>query len=139
LQFDYKFTFQDHFNNLKKFLETYAERERLCVEVRHKSWLNDNFYTLFGAHNVAMVLNDLYYMPRLTKITADFTYIRLLGNRKLIPDDFSHLRVDRAKDLDWWHDWIEKFLTDDLEVFAYSNNRYEGHPPATIKELMAKF
>jgi len=139
LQFDFKFNFKDHFSNLEKFLEAYAGQVRLCVEIRHKSWLNDNFYDLLKHYNVALVLNDIYYMPRLTKITADFTYIRFLGNRKLVPDDFSHRRVDRAKDLDWWHEWIEKFLTEDLEVFAYSNNRYEGFAPATIIELMTKF
>ncbi len=139
LQFDYKFTFKDHFSNLENFLDNFAGQTRLCVEIRHKSWINENFYDLLNHHNVALVLNDLYYMPRLTKTTADFTYIRFLGNRKLVPDDFSHRRIDRAKDLDWWHEWIEKFLTEGLEVFAYSNNRYEGHAPATIKELMAKF
>ncbi len=139
LQFDYKFNFKEHFSNLERFLKLHTGQVRLCVEIRHKSWLNESFYDLLQSYNVALVLNDLYYMPRQTKITADFTYIRFLGNRKLVPNDFSHRRIDHAKDLDWWHQWIEKFLTEGIEVFAYSNNRYEGHAPATIKELMAKF
>jgi len=48
-------------------------------------------------YNTALVLNDLYYLPKVVELTADFTYIRLLGNRKQIPDDFSHVRVNRKR------------------------------------------
>ena len=138
LQFDFNFTFEKHFKNLEEFLEKNPYNIRMCVEVRHKSWINDLFYDLLKKHNIALVLNDLYYMPRLTEITADFTYIRLLGNRKLVPDNFTERRIDRSKELDWWTDWVEKFLSKDLEVFAFSNNRYEGFALATIKDLMLR-
>jgi uncharacterized protein YecE (DUF72 family) len=139
LQFDFKFNFKEHFSILENFLDIVSKQTRLCVEIRHKSWLNNTFYDFLKQHNTALVLNDLHYMPRLTKITADFTYISFLGNRKLVPDDFSHRRIDRSKELDWWQKWIEKFLTNDLEIYAYSNNRYEGFAPGTIKDLLSRF
>lgn len=135
LQFDYKFTYSNFFENLKSFIAENKHDLRLCIEVRHKSWINEQFYDFLRSENMALVLNDLHYMPRLTELTADFTYIRFLGNRKMIPDDFSHRRIDRSKELDWWQEWITKFLQNDIEVFVFSNNRYEGFAPDTITDL----
>jgi len=138
LQFDYKFVPEQHFGLLENFLATNHGSARICVEIRHKSWHSPEFFEMLKQFNTALVLNDLYYMPKVVELTADFTYIRLLGNRKQIPDDFSHVRINREKDLDWWADWIEQMLDKELEVFAYSNNRYQGHAPATIRTLQKK-
>ncbi|MBN1406388.1 MAG: DUF72 domain-containing protein [Calditrichaceae bacterium] len=139
LQFDYKFQFNEHFFLLNEFLKIYNFKDiKLCVEIRNKDWHNLDFYDLLRKHNVALVLNDLYYMPRIIELTSDFVYVRLLGNRKQIPDDFSHVRVKRDMDLDWWADWIHKFIEKELDVWVYSNNRYQGHAPATIAELQKR-
>lgn len=139
LQFDYKFKYEEHYFVLDTFLSNISISDiKLCVEIRNKDWHNPEFYDLLRKHEVALVLNDLYYMPRIVEITADFVFIRLLGNRKQIPDDFSHVRVNRDKDLDWWTDWINQFLEKELEVWVYSNNRYQGHAPSTITELQKR-
>lgn len=138
LQFDYKFNFKDHFSILESFLEKHHQDARLCVEIRHKNWHTAEFFEMLRQYNVALVLNDLYYMPRKIELTADFTYIRLLGNRKQIPDDFSNARINRDKDFDWWTEWIRKFQEKELEVFIYSNNRYQGHAPATIRSIQER-
>lgn len=139
LQFDYKFNFNEHFTLLSKFLaNTDFNDFKLCVEIRNKDWHNSNFYDLLKEYNVALVLNDLYYMPRIIELTANFVYVRLLGNRKQIPDDFSHVRINRDKDLNWWADWINQFIEKELEVWVYSNNRYQGHAPSTITELQKR-
>lgn len=135
LQFDYKFRFDVHFEALEQFLDKHTGEARICVEIRNKDWHQDRFYEMLEKYNVALVLNDLYYMPRVVKITSDFAYIRLLGNRKQIPDDFSHARVNRDRDIDWWARWIEDFLEEELEVYVYSNNRYQGHAPATLEAI----
>ncbi len=138
LQFDYKFSFDEHFSNLKNFLSGINDDLQICIEIRNKNWHKKEFYDLLKSHNAALVLNDLYYLPRVIELTADFTYVRLLGNRKQIPDDFSHVRVNRDKDLDWWADWIEQFREKELEVYVYSNNRYQGHAPQTIRSLATR-
>jgi uncharacterized protein YecE (DUF72 family) len=136
LQFDYKFQFTKHFSLLNEFFKNNIYKSlKLCVEIRNKDWHNSDFYDLLRKYNVALVLNDLYYMPRIVELTTGFVYIRLLGNRKQIPNDFSHVRVNRDKDLDWWADWINQFIEKELEVWVYSNNRYQGHAPSTISEL----
>jgi len=139
LQFDYRFTFKEHFEQLEIFLSEQPYEGRLCVEIRNKDWHRPEFYEMLRKHKVALVLNDLYYMPRVIELTADFTYIRLLGNRKQIPSDFSHVRIPRDKDISWWTEKINRFLKKELEVFVYSNNRYQGHAPATSGALVDKF
>ena len=136
LQFDYKFRFNEHFSLLDEFFSKNVYKDvKLCTEIRNKDWHTKEFYDLLRKHKIALVLNDLYYMPRVIELTADFVYIRLLGNRKQIPNNFSKVRVNRDEDLDWWADWINKFLEKELEVWVYSNNRYQGHAPSTIVEL----
>jgi len=62
---------------------------RFAVEVRNKDWLDARLTDLFREHNVALALTDTSFMPRswemkgaLDLVTADFAYVRWLGNRK---------------------------------------------------------
>lgn len=135
LQFDYTFQF-DQLHLLASFLNKIPAEFRLAVEIRHKSWLNKEFYTLLKQFKVALTLVDLYYMPRLNVITADFTYIRLLGNRKEIPDDFSHVRIDRERNLDYWAETVLKTLQKGVSVYVFVNNRFQGHAPASVRSFM---
>ncbi len=135
LQFDYQFDFKTYASTLQKFLQNIDQTLPIAVEIRNRSWHNQSFYKMLKDLNIALVLNDLYYMPRVVELTAPFTVVRLLGNRKQIPDDFSHVRIDRQLDLNWWAERIESFLQKDLEVYVYSNNRYQGHAPSTVRTL----
>ena len=65
LQFDNKFTAPAFYKKLKIFLEQQRHPVKLAVEIRHKSWHNQDFYNLLQNNNVALVLNDLYYLPRI--------------------------------------------------------------------------
>ena len=136
LQFDYKFEFKPFFPILEKFLRDHHGDRRLAVEIRHRSWHQEPFYEMLSRYQTALVLNDLYYMPRLVRLTSVFTVVRLLGNRKQIPDDFSRVRIERGADLQWWAGQIRNFLQRNLEVYVYSNNRYQGHAPATVGTLL---
>ncbi len=85
-----------------------------------------------------MVLADLYYMPKLDRVTTDFTYIRMLGKRTAIPDDFSRVRLDREPELTLWAERIRTDLARGLAIFAFVNNRFQGHGPATARALLAR-
>lgn len=138
LQFEYKFG-PEHFHSLARYLEDLPADLEFAVEVRNRKWLTAAFYDLLSAHNVAVVQSDLYYMPKITQTTTDFAIIRLLGDRRKIPDeDFSKLRLDRGAQLDYWADRIIEYLDQGLKVFTFSNNRFEGHAPATIGRLQER-
>ena len=138
LQFDYGFT-PDFFPVLKAFLSEFPAGYRIAVEIRNRKWLHfEPFFSLLEERRCALVIQDLYYMPRFIRLTAPFTYIRLLGDRRQIPDDFSHARVDRELELSDWAQRIVDMASEGVEVFAYSNNRYQGHAPETVRTLRSK-
>ena len=138
LQFDYQFRFDPHFPLLKTFLQRHSDEHRLAVEIRNKDWHRKEFYNLLETFGVALVLNDLYYMPRVIQLTSDFTIVRLLGNRKLVPGAFTKVLIERQNDLDWWSERIRQFLGKNLEVYVYSNNHYQGFAPATVTNLLQR-
>lgn len=138
-QFAPSFT-AEHFDDLASLLPTLPTDLRWVVEVRHTSWLHEPFYNLLRTHNVALAHVDLPWMPRKTPVTANFAYIRWLGDRRKITDDFSHVRpeFERGADLDWWARQIERMIARDIEVFAYANNHYQGHSPATLRAVQRR-
>jgi len=136
-QFDASFRV-DSLPLLADFLAGLPSDLRYAVEVRHRGWLYDEFYRLLEEHHVALVLADLYYMPKLDRVTTDFAYLRLLGKRSAIPDDFSRVRLDREPELTLWAVRIREYLGHGITVFAFANNRFQGHGPATARALLAR-
>jgi uncharacterized protein YecE (DUF72 family) len=65
-----------------------------------------------------------------------FAYVRWLGDRKGIDGQtgiWDKVIVDRPPELKEWVGVFQKFVVRNLEIFAYANNHYAGHGPATAK------
>src|ERR687898_2408997 len=116
---------------LEDFLSTLPEGVCYAVEVRHRSWLGSDLPELLGEHGVALTLIDYPRMPRMEDATADFSYIRWLGDRREFPEGHTHLKKDRDDDLLWWAGVVDRFLGEGKTVFAYANNHYQNHSPST--------
>jgi uncharacterized protein YecE (DUF72 family) len=136
LQFPYRFEPDEHFEIMERLIEAMPDYLKIAVEVRNKKWLRQQFYDLLRQKNISLALIDHPWMPRRNELTADFVYIRLLGDRKQIESDFSYERFDRKEELNWWSVLIEDFSRDGGEVYAYFNNHYSGHSPTTARRLM---
>ncbi|MGB7844161.1 MAG: DUF72 domain-containing protein [Candidatus Acidiferrum sp.] len=118
---------------------------RFVVEIRNRTWLDERFTDLLREYNVALALTDTSFMPRpwemkpgLDLITADFAYVRWLGDRKGIEEQtktWDKTVVDRRQDLMNWIDVFRSMVANKkiLKLFAFANNHYQGHAPATIK------
>ena len=138
LQFSYEFKPESK-NLLDEFLASLPTEFRYAVEVRNRGWFKDWFFELLQKHRAALVLVDRVYMPKLEEVTTDFTYIRWLGNRKDVPDDeYTHVRINRDKELNEWADVIQQLHERDVEVWGFANNHYMGHSPATLRELQQR-
>jgi uncharacterized protein YecE (DUF72 family) len=87
-------------------------------------------------HGAGMALIDHPRMPRMEEATADFVYIRWLGNREEFPSGHTHAKRDRTEDLKWWSDRVDRFLSEEREVFAYANNHYQNHSPSTLEQFV---
>ena len=136
LQFPYSFK-PDQKNLLFNLIEALPTDIRLSVELRHRGWLEvAELFTLLRKKNISFCLIDHPWMPRRNIVTADFVYIRFLGDRKAIENDFSFVRFDRVEELDWWTELINEHSLDGREIFAYFNNHYSGHAPSTALALI---
>jgi len=136
LQFPYSFKPDEHGDLLKGLIAGLPDGVRLALEMRNRKWLTEEFYALLKSRNIAICLVDHPWMPRESAFTSDFLYVRCLGDRKKIENDFSYIRNERKDDLQWWAKLIEEFSRERGEVYAYINNHYSGHSPTTARELI---
>jgi uncharacterized protein YecE (DUF72 family) len=137
LQFAYDFT-ADEFRILDDFLTALPHGPRYAVEVRNRAWLTPDLRAMLAAHGAALVLQDLYYMPKMDWTTAGFTVIRWLGRRSDI-ERFDRIQIDRTRELDTWAERVRRFLDDGLDVYGYFNNHFAGHSPASARQFASLF
>lgn len=133
LQFAYDFK-PELSDRLDRFLDELPPGPRYAVEVRNRGWLNPEFGELLSQHHVALVLQDLYYMPKLDWITADFTVIRWLGRRKDV-EVFDRIQIDRESEMEQWSEKVQGFIEAGIDVYGYFNNHFAGHSPASVRRF----
>jgi uncharacterized protein YecE (DUF72 family) len=133
IQFAYDFT-PNLFERLDNFLASLPPGPRYAVELRNRKWLDPNLGEMLSQHNVALVLQDLHYMPQLDWITTDFTVVRWLGRRADI-SEFDRIQIDRSEVLGRWAERVTRFLDDGVDVYGYFNNHFAGHSPASVRQF----
>jgi uncharacterized protein YecE (DUF72 family) len=76
-------------SRLKTFFKKLPKDKKFAIEIRNKWWIKPQFLDALRDHNVAFVLQDQSWMQRpgelfekYDPVTAEFTYIRWLGDRK---------------------------------------------------------
>ena len=121
---------------LEDFLRVLPGGFRYAVEVRHRSWLGSDLPEMLRERGVALTLIDYPRMPRMQEATADFSYVRLLGDRREFPAGHTHLKKERDEDLLWWSDLVDRFHEEGRTVFAYANNHYQNHSPSTLERFL---
>jgi uncharacterized protein YecE (DUF72 family) len=133
----------DFLNRLKPFLEKLPAQPRFALEIRNGQWLVPAFFDLLRKHSVAFALIDHPWMPRPLEylaqsdpVTADFSYIRWLGDRKTIEEltqVWDKTIVDRSGELQEWVDACRNFIKRKIRLFAFANNHYGGYAPETLR------
>lgn len=128
---------------LKPFLRKLPQRHKFAIEIRNKQWLTAGFFKLLRERNVAYALTDQSWMPgpneifdKADPITADFTYIRWLGDRKGIEQVtkvWSRIVVDRTAEMTGWVDVCTKIQRRGVTIYGYFNNHYAGFGPASVE------
>lgn len=134
---------------LDPFLAALPKGPRYAVEIRNKWWISPTLMELLRGHGVAFTLIDHPWMQpagelfkRVNPITADFTYIRWLGDRKAIEEQttsWDKVIVDRGAELKSWVDLCEPIRQRGVTIYGYVNNHYSGHAPATVRRLLELF
>jgi len=134
---------EDFLARLAPFLDELPVGHSYAVEVRNKYWINERFLDLLRKKEIALALIDHSWIPLINHltakydvVTADFTYIRWLGDRKGIEERTKHwnrIIIDREEEMEMWIPVIRQLLKRGIRVFGYFNNHYAGFAPASIK------
>ncbi|MBA2714589.1 MAG: DUF72 domain-containing protein [Rubrobacteraceae bacterium] len=135
IQFPPSFTVEG-MGTLEDFLKDLPGGFRYAVEVRYRSWLGSDLPEMLRERGAALTLIDFPGMPRMEEATADFSYIRWLGDRREFPSGHTRLKKERDEDLSWWSDLVGRFLQESRTVFAYANNHYQNHSPSTLARFL---
>lgn len=135
----------DFLSRLKPFIEKLPAGFAFAVEVRNKAWVTPRLLDLLRRKKIALALIDHPWMTpidqltgRFDVVTANFAYIRWLGDRKGIEARTQHwnkLIVDRGREMKTWIPEIRRLLERRLVLYAYFNNHYAGFAPGSIALL----
>lgn len=120
---------------LKGLLEAIPGDIRVALELDNKCWLCDDLFRWLKKHSVALCQVDHPWSPRMNIKTADFVYLRLVGDRKKCPGNFSQVCIDRDHEIEHWSQLIQEAIAAELEIFAFVGNHYSGHAPTTARKL----
>jgi uncharacterized protein YecE (DUF72 family) len=80
--------------------------------------------------------NFAQWFEQFDPITADFTYVRFLGDRKEIEKQtkvWDKIIVDRKAELSEWANILGKVYQRKVQIYTYANNHYAGFGPATVE------
>jgi len=134
---------QDFLARLSKFLDLLPRDRAYALELRNKYWINDRLQELLRSRNIALALIDHPWMTPVQQlvaeqnvVTADFTYLRWLGDRKGIEEKTKHwdrVIIDRTHEMEAWILIIRKLLKRGIRILGFFNNHYAGFAPGSIK------
>lgn len=121
-------------NNFFSLIREEYNQYRFAVEIRNKSWINEDFMDLLSEYGLAFVMADSGgRFPYFEAVTSDQVYLRLHGKEQLYASDYSDY------DLRYYADKIVIWLNEGREVWVFFNNDFYGYAVkngARLKEII---
>jgi uncharacterized protein YecE (DUF72 family) len=114
---------------LEGLLEILPKKYSYCLEPRHETWFSEEIYDTLKKYYVALCLADSPKYPLKIEITAPFVYIRFHGGKILYGSKYSE------KELKTWAERIKNWQKQNMDVYVYFNNDYEGYAIENAKQL----
>jgi uncharacterized protein YecE (DUF72 family) len=105
------------------------------IEGRHESWFTDEALDYLKENNHCLVWNEVHGVNNPAKITSDYVYIRLIGDRSIPDSEFGKVIIDRKEAIQKWADRIKKLENKVTLAMVMTNNHFEGYGPATANTL----
>ena len=125
--------YEKHFETLKVFVNALDENIRHAIEFRHDSWFRGEVYSVLRARGIATVWSQNQYLATPPAMTADFAYLRLVGERDI--QRFDRIVKDRAKEMESWRRRLEGTASDIGLAFVILNNHYAGFSPGSVNQF----
>jgi len=119
---------------------------KFAIEIRNTLWLDETFANVLRASGVALAMTDQSWVPRPWEMkkpfdmrTADFLYVRLLGDRKgieAVTTVWEKTVVNREGDIQDWVKYLRPIVRKGERLYVYCNNHYAGFGPATAGQFL---
>jgi uncharacterized protein YecE (DUF72 family) len=113
----------ERFENFLAMLPTKNGRRRLrySFEIRHESFMTQQFFDLLRRYNASFVVADTAGLwPYSEETTADFVYVRLHGASELYTSGYTDKELD---------EWAERICKWDCDVYVYFDNDRKVNAP----------
>ncbi|MDH3678012.1 MAG: DUF72 domain-containing protein, partial [Nitrosopumilus sp.] len=94
LQLPPSLTFQEAKPRLEELFSYLPEDFKYPIEGRHKSWFTDEAFDYLKDKNCCLVWNEVHGVDNPTKLTSDYTYLRLIGDRTISESQFGKVIID---------------------------------------------
>ncbi len=109
-----------------------SRRLRHAVEIRHESFINEDFIALLKKHRIGLVVADTAgRWPKMFDVTADFVYVRLHGDKVIYSSGYTSRALDEwAERIREWHKRAD--------VYVYFDNDVKVRAPYDAQALMRK-
>ena len=128
---DFRHHEQEH---LETFLQTLPQTLHFAVEFRHGSWLKDITFELLEAHQVAWVVVDAPFLPRLPRVTTSFAYVRWHGRPGV--GQQTQRQLDPTAALRPWVPILRDLARQAQPVYGYVRNGFSGYAPRDCRTLL---
>lgn len=120
---------EENLETLTDFLANPELGERKnVIEFRHKSWWDEETYTLLKKHKAIFCILSSPSLPDDFVVTSDIIYIRFHGVKDWYRYDYP------PEELEEWADKIKE--TKCKEIYCYFNNDFEAYAPKNALQLM---
>jgi len=127
------FKYPKHEKALSEFISSASRDYRFAVEFRHKSWFNPEVERLLETRNVCQVWSVNRYLTTPATVTADFVYLRLVGDRTIT--EFKGIQRDQSEVMESWSAALKQVKGSVRERFVLFNNHFAGFGPASANEF----
>ena len=126
--------YDTHWTLMQEFVRAIeADRYPHAIEFRHKSWFRDDVYSLLRDRNVAMVWSENQYLRTPTGVTADYVYLRMVGDREITT--FKEIQKDKGAEMRAWYKELDQAADSVKGAMVFFNNHYAGFGPASVNEF----
>ena len=121
---------------LADFLAALPRDLRYAVELRQRGWFSPETAAFLREHGAAWVALDYLDLPRQIDLTADFLYIRWIGQHGRWTQR-GREEIDVTPRLAWWWEQLQPALAQVDAVYGFFNDDYAGYAPATCNRFKA--
>ena len=135
LQLPPSLSFDEAKPRLEELFDILPDDFLYTIEGRHESWFGDDALDYLTNHNHCIVWNEVQGVNNPAKITSDYVYIRLIGDRSIPESEFGKIIIDRNSQIQMWTDRLKKLKDKVNLALIMANNHFEGYGPATANTL----